>query len=170
MAKIYVNLHPQYSYSNVIIGSGYIAFLKEYVQLVEWLTWDWISLRNKPIINVCGDSKEQSLELLFVLLQRILQDEKHEIFVRNERGENWEEYVPEKEYSEEEMQQIEFQPRKDFERKLKWCEENIEKFKRYEKLSNDNVLKEALMEELKRRDDLLQEEEDRLNRIRNLFC
>lgn len=109
MAKIYVNLHPQYSYSNVIIGSGYIAFLKEYVKKVNWLMWDWISLHGKPLIMVRGDSKEQCAELVSVLLQRILDDEQgeHEIFVRNERDDEWMKYIPVKKFSEDEMRRIE---------------------------------------------------------------
>lgn len=38
MTKVYINLHPEYDYSTVIID-GYID-LKEYVQNVEWLSWD----------------------------------------------------------------------------------------------------------------------------------
>lgn len=74
MANVYVNLHPDYTYSNVIIGDGYISELKEYVSLVDWLQWDWHSVKGKPVIQVFGgfandeSAVEKHLERTWVLL------------------------------------------------------------------------------------------------------
>lgn len=123
--KVYVNLHPKYDYSNVTINEGYIAELKEYVKNVEWLEWDYVSVKGKPFIRVSG---ENHIERTKVLLQRLMK-KGVTVYVRNERGEEWSVYEPQKEFSNTEMVQIEqqkYKPQYD----LEWAEKDLEKMEK----------------------------------------
>lgn len=51
MGNVYVNLHPTYTFANVVV-EGYIKELQDYVRLVDWLGWDWQSIKGKPLIQV----------------------------------------------------------------------------------------------------------------------
>lgn len=135
MAVVYVNLHPNYSYSNIIIQSGYVAELKEYVANVEWLHWDFSSLRgNKPLLVAMGgwanesEAIERHLERTKVVLQR-LQSVGAEIYIRNERKDDWREYIADRVFDEDEMYQIEIQLLRE-NIKEKWAIADIEKFQR----------------------------------------
>ena len=133
MAVVYVNLHPNYNYSNIIIQDGYVAELKEYVANVDWLHWDFHSLGGKkPLVCVMGgwsddpDAVERHLERTKVVLQRLL-SVGCEIFVRDERNDEWEVYVPESSFGKTEMYEIEIQLLRSSE-KEKWALAEIEKY------------------------------------------
>ena len=135
MAIIYVNFHPEYSYSNIIIQSGYIGKLKEYVANVDWLHWDFLSLKGqKPILQVMGGwateegAVERHIERTKVVLQR-LQSVSAEIFIRNERDDEWKEYVADCCFNEEEMSEIEMQLLREND-KEKNAKADIEKFQK----------------------------------------
>lgn len=153
MSKLYVNLHPSYTYSNVIISEGYIDELKNYVSLVEWLHWDWYSVRGRPVIQVTGgfsdgeNTVDNHLERTKVFLQRIIENGNNDIFVRNSRSDEWVAYKPEQKYSEGQMFDIEVQriQRQD---KAKWLKSDIKKFQNLLKINQNEVLKEALEESI----------------------
>ena len=77
MGNVYVNLHPTYTFANVVV-EGYIKELQDYVRLVDWLGWDWQSIKGKPLIQVFGGfssddrAVEKHFERTWVLLQRIV--------------------------------------------------------------------------------------------------
>lgn len=102
---IYVNLHPKYDYANMTINEGYIDELKEYVKNVEWLTWDFTSVKGKSFIRISG---ERHIERTNVVLQRLLK-KGASVYIRNERVDEWSKYKPEKEFSNDEMIEIEQQ-------------------------------------------------------------
>lgn len=159
MAIIYVNLHPSYTYSNIIIQEGFVEGIKAYVKAVDWLSWDWTSLKNKPIICVHGgfsddpDAIKKHLERTEVFLQRISSTGDHELFIRDERGDEWQKYRPERSYSADQLFNIEIQ--------------------KYHSNSNRESIKrdmEKYSEMLKRHDEpilreILQEAEDQLYEI-----
>jgi predicted transcriptional regulator len=102
---VYVNLHPRYDYANMTINEGYIEELKEYVKNVEWLMWDFTSSKGKSFIRISG---ERHIERTNVVLQRLLK-KGASIYIRNERADKWSKYKPEKEFSDDEMIEIEQQ-------------------------------------------------------------
>lgn len=127
--EIYVNLHPNYDYANVMVG-GFIEELKEYVNLVAWLSWDYASSKGRPFIRVSG---KNHLERVYVLLQRLM-DEDVEIYIRNERADEWEKYKAEKVYTSEEMVAMERQRDKEPD-EWKWAKEDLEKANKYISMS-----------------------------------
>lgn len=133
MAKICVNLHPKYTYSTMIISDGYINQMKEYIKFVDWLDWDWLSLKKKPIIRISGESAsdenaiENHLERTTVVLQRLINSGNHDIFVRNERTDEWQKYKQEKNYSDKQMYDIEIQKNHRNE-KIEWVKRDIKKY------------------------------------------
>lgn len=164
--NVYVNLHPQYDYANVAINEGYIAELKEYVKNVEWLEWDCISVKGKPFIRVSG---EKHIEKVNVLLQRLMK-KGATVYVRNERGEEWNVYEPQKEFSNAEMVQIEqqrYKPQYD----LEWAKQDLEKMERMIELGLKKGI-EPEPELLKWRDEAIErikkideDERQRLDRV-----
>lgn len=103
MIKIYVNLFPDGDYSHIIINKGRIPELKEYVANVDWLFWDYMSIKNFPILTVNG-IKEKGSHLIRtkIVLQRI-QKKGAEIFWRNKREDEWQPYIADTFFLEEEM-------------------------------------------------------------------
>lgn len=168
MATIRVNLHPAYSYSNVIIQNGYIAELKEYVKLVDWLSWDFVSVKGNPIICIHGGfddiAKDKHIERTHVFLQRIKDNGKHDVFVRDERWDDWQEYFPTKTYTPKEIYDIEKQRiRKD--ERLEWVLQDIEKYENMLEMDEKGFIK-GLLEE--RRKDLCKYEQEEFDRCRNI--
>jgi hypothetical protein len=172
-AKVYVDLHPTYTYSNVIIGEGYIDELKEYVNLVDWLTWDWYSIKGKPVICVSGgfsdDAVEKHLERTYVFLQRILSSGEHSIFIRDSRSDDWTVYESKQEYTEQQMQNIEIQKVNDLDRELN-IQADIEQFTDLLAYKQDERIKKRLdnsMEELRKFKEEEIRRQERLKRIWN---
>lgn len=149
MANIYVNLHPDYTYSNVIIGDGYISELREYVSLVDWLQWDWHSVKGKRVIQVFGgfandeSAVEKHLERTWVLLQRIINSGEHGIFIRNSRNDEWMVYEHKHEYTEQQMNGIEVQRIREPD-KERWIKSDIAKCQELLEYRQDEMIKEML--------------------------
>ena len=177
--KIYVNLHPKYTYSNLIIQDGYIDFLKKYVSLVDWLSWDFASTKGKPIIHIMGgwsddeEAIEKHLIRTRVILQR-LKDITTEIYIRNERVDEWSLYRENKVFTDEELYKLEIE-RLHENKHLLWAENDMKKFK---KLIDIGLEKGIEPEEdlLKWYEDAVSRfnvcskiEQDRCLQIRNLF-
>lgn len=109
MNKLYVNLHSDCSYSNIII-QGYINKLKEYINAVDWLMWDFFSIKGRPMIRCMGnntnseDEKEKHIKRTDIFLQRILNDDPSvEVYIRDSRGDGWQTYNPTHKYTTDEM-------------------------------------------------------------------
>lgn len=174
MADIYVNLHPTYTYSNVIIGEGYIDNLKEYVNLVDCLNWDWFSLKGKPLIRVSGgfgsdeNSIEKHLERTKVLLQRIVEHGNHNIFIRNSRGEEWTRYVPEQTYTEQRMYEIEVQRIKEPDNE-RWVREDIKKYQAMLENVEADWIKQVLNEKIEKSNELEEKEILRKNNLKGVW-
>lgn len=161
MIDIYVNLHPTSPYSNVVISNGHIPQLKEYVKLVEWLEWDWHSLKGYPIIQVSGgfssdeNSKAKHIEYTNVVLQRIMKQNDCNILIRNSRGEEWSKYIPKQIYTEKEMYEFEVQRLKASDQEI-WIRSDIDKLKKLLIASKDKTIERMLSESI----DKLRELED----------
>lgn len=117
---VYVNLHPKYDYANMTINEGYIEELKEYVKNVEWLMWDFTSSKGKSFIRISG---ERHIERTNVVLQRLLK-KGASVYIRNERVDEWSKYKPEKEFSNDEMIEIE-QQKHGKQHQLEWAERDL---------------------------------------------
>lgn len=63
--NVYVNLHPNYNYSTIIINDGYVEELKDYVKYVEWLNWDFSSIKGKPIIIISGANHIERVRVFY---------------------------------------------------------------------------------------------------------
>lgn len=120
---VYVNLHPKYDYANMTINEGNIEELKEYVKNVEWLMWDFESKKGKSFIRVSGD---QHIERTNVVLQRLLK-KGASVYIRNERSDEWNKYKSEKEFSDDEMIEIEQQKHGE-QYQLEWAEKDLAKW------------------------------------------
>lgn len=120
---VYVNLHPRYDYANMTINEGYIEELKEYVKNVEWLMWDFTSSKGKSFIRISG---ERHIERTNVVLQRLLK-KGASVYIRNERADEWSKYKPEKEFSNDEMIEIE-QQKYGEQYQLEWAERDLAKW------------------------------------------
>lgn len=167
---VYVNLHPKYDYANMTINEGYVEELKEYVKNVEWLMWDFVSGRGKPFIRVSG---EQHIERTNVVLQRLMKRGAI-VYVRNERTDDWSIYKPEKEFSDNEMIQIE-QQKHGNQYQLEWAERDLEKWEQMIVVGIEKGIAPE-PELLEWRDEakakiikLQKEESDRLEKIVNIW-
>lgn len=90
MAKIYINYHPNYTYSMAIID-GFID-LREYVYNTDWLCWAPSPKNQRQImISRVRDVPEGEPQIF----ERVNEFVKHveqigvEVLVRNERNEKW---------------------------------------------------------------------------------
>lgn len=179
MAIVYVNLHPKYNYSNIVID-GYIEELKDYVKDVDWLNWDYASLRGrKPIVFVMGgyvtDEKsiELHLEYVKVILQRLYLIG-IEIYIRDERWNDWDLYLPSKFFTEDEMYHKEIKLIKEKEEE-KWVKENIKKYQNLIQFSIekekevDSLLNDLLNSELEKYEEIKKKEEERKERLKNVW-
>ena len=181
MADVYVNLHPTYIYSNIVIQNGYIAELKEYVVSVEWLHWEHGSLKGKkPLLCVMGGwaneegAVERHLERTKVILQR-LQSVGAKIHIRNERNDEWTEYVPDSLFTADEMYEIEVQRLKESD-KERWARADIEKYQKWIDVGLEKGIEpeEELMawfnEAKERLEECMEEEKGRKEKIKNAWC
>lgn len=184
MITVYVNLHPEYNYSNIIINGGKIPELKDYVANVDWLIWDYMSLKGKPMLMVHGKFKENGshIKRTQIVLQRInfliskwLCSEKLEVLMRNERDEDWAPYIIKNSFSEEEMLKEEFE-RIGYDQELDGCKKDIEKSKKYlswaielKDQKNIKVMQKILKENQERLNKIIHEEENRKIKIKYIF-
>lgn len=174
MVDIYANLHPTYSYSNVIISNGKIPQLKEYVKLVEWLEWDWHSLKGYPVIQISGGfsiddtSKAKHIEYTDVVLQRIMKQNDCNIFVRNSRGEEWNKYIPKQMYTEKEMYEFEVQRLKASDQE-NWIKRDIDKLKKILIVSKDKTIERMLSESIDKLKELEEAEKIRKEKLKQIW-
>lgn len=174
MASVYVNLHPTYTYANVIISDGYIKELKEYVSLVDWLEWDWYSVKGKPLIQVSGGASnddraiEKHFERTWVLLQRIMSSGNHEIFIRDSKHEDWTTYQPNLKYTEKQMIEIEIQKVRESDKEMR-LQADIEKYHKMLKYRGDELLKKMLQEAEENLKQIKKEEQFRKERIKGVW-
>lgn len=174
MTDIYVNLHPTYSYSNVIISNGNIPQLKEYVKLVEWLAWDWHSLKGYPIIQISGgfsndeNSKAKHIEYTNVVLQRIMKQNDCNILIRNSRGEEWSKYIPKQMYTEKEMYEFEVQRLKESDQE-KWIKSDIDKFKKMLIASKDKTIERMISESMDKLREIEEAEKMRKEKLKQIW-
>ena len=174
MVDIYVNLHPTYSYSNVIISNGKIPQLKEYVKLVEWLEWDWHSIKGFPIIQVIGgfsndeNSKVKHIEYTNVVLQRIMKQNDCNILIRNSRGDEWSKYIPKQMYTEKEMYEFEVQRLKESDQE-KWIKSDINKFQKMLIESKDETIERILNKRIDKLRELEEAEKIRKEKLKQIW-
>lgn len=177
MIKVYVNLHPTYTYSNIVINDGYIEELKEYVKQVSWLMWDYSSIKKKTMIRVLGgysnDDKavEKHLKRTEIFLQRLLEINKLiEIFIRNSRDDEWVKYSQLNKYSESEMIKEESIPDNDYITRMEWYKKDFEKLSLLSaNCPDDDMVKNLLEESIQNMKDLELSELKRKNQIRKIF-
>lgn len=174
MVDIYVNLHPTYSYSNVIISNGKIPQLKEYVKLVEWLEWDWHSIKGFPIIQVIGgfsndeNSKVKHIEYTNVVLQRIMKQNDCNILIRNSRGDEWSKYIQKQMYKEKEMYEFEVQRLKESDQE-KWIKSDINKFQKMLIESKDETIERILNKRIDKLRELEEAEKIRKEKLKQIW-
>ena len=143
---IYVNRHPNYSYAMVILTKEWVSQLNDYISDVEWLSWNYLKDKKKPLIEISGPNHLLKLD---VFLQRMMEAGIQEIRVRNERNDAWKPYVPTHWYSQEEMLRIETVAiHRNME--LEWSQDTV--------LKCQNMLKNMDMRDERRK--LIQEEMD----------
>lgn len=183
MTKIYVNLHPDYNYANIIIDGGMIPCLREYVANVDWLSWDYWSKTKMPLLRVSGNFQENGTHIkkTKIVLQRIATNisrwschDKAEIVIRNERNEEWQPYIFEEFFSEEEMLEEEYKIiYGNQEQELSWCKNDIGKLEEYLSWAIENgdekdieMIKGILKDDYERLDKLIKKEEIRILKIK----
>lgn len=128
MTTVYINLHPDYDYSTVIID-GYLD-LREYVQNVDWLSWD--KTKKGPWqIRVHGPlsdrelAKTKHMERAAVLAQRLI-DNGCTVKARLHRGDMWQ-YLKKPEFTKEKLLAIECERDQEPDVVI-WAKKDIEKF------------------------------------------
>lgn len=150
--KVYVNLHPKGNLSSVIISERYIGELKEYIKCVDWLRWDFVSRRGKKIIKV---HHEEHNTRTYVVLQRLM-DKGADVFIRNERDDEWRKYQPKQVFSKDEMIKIE-QQRDSVFYELEWAKKDLEKV--------DNLIEQNMERGILPDDFLLKWQEESRERV-----
>lgn len=88
--KLYINLHPKYNYAMAHIN-GYID-IKAYVKNINWLSW--VRTGSTYYLQISGEMNEIGSHFLRVnvFAQRML-NMGFEVFVRNERSDDWEVFI-----------------------------------------------------------------------------
>lgn len=170
--KIYVELHPDYKNSQLTVETEYIPQLREYVRLVDWINYDWDSRSGKYsyiLINSASRElfKEQHTYRTYIALQRFRSvSQEVRILIRNIRGEKWNDYIPVKQFTEEEMLNEECAAGYDAELRMKWAQEAVERDKTLITFFDDKKTKEQYIkrfkdDEKKLRDMIIAENEKR---------
>lgn len=173
MGNVYVNLHPTYTFANVVV-EGYIKELQDYVRLVDWLGWDWQSIKGKPLIQVFGGfssddrAVEKHFERTWMLLQRIMNSGEHAIFIRDSRRDKWTDYHASIEYTEKQMNEVEVQRVRQSD-KEKWLKKDIEKFGKMLEVQKDELIQKMMREAMQELEKLEKEEQIRQERIKKVW-
>lgn len=155
MTTVYMNLHPDYSYSTAILSGSYFD-VREYVMLVDWLMWDGMGKSPSRQILISGDvedlerAKKQHLERAEVFAQRLQQKGVH-VLVRNERNEEWKPFIsPER--TNEELVAIECERWHEADEE-RWAKRDIEKYsaliEKYKDMDVSDLI--AILQEAKER-------------------
>lgn len=104
----YINLHPTYDYA-VAIVKGYIPYLKDYVRLVDWLSWHkdkkglWQILISGGIgIGETEEIIQRHIKRTYILIQR-LQSVGALVKLRDERTDSFLDFELSQKMSEQEM-------------------------------------------------------------------
>ena len=172
MADVYVNLHLTYTYANVIISNGYIKELKEYVRLVDWIDWDWMSIKGKPLLRISGgfddDAIERHLERTRVFLQRVMNSGSHKIYVRNKRNDEWLGYQPTIQYTVKQMEEIEKQRLEELYRE-KWIREDLNKLSKMNQQKEDEFIRNMILKKRQEFDELIKAEKLRQESIKEIW-
>lgn len=175
MTTVYINLHPEYDYSTAIID-GYLD-LREYVQNVEWLSWD--KTKKGPwqirIHGTLADrelAKTQHMVRAAVFSQRMIENG-CVVKARLHRGDRWQ-YFKKTEFTKEKLFAIECErdqepdtviwARKDIEKytnllnvakeknmtdKISWLEEELENIREtIQKYEKEETFRIAILKEL----------------------
>lgn len=128
MTTVYINLHPDYDYSTVIVD-GFLD-LKEYVQNVEWLSWE--KTKKGPWqIKVHGTlsdrelAKKQHMVRAAVFSQRLIENG-CVVKARLHRGDGWQ-YLKKTEFTKERLLAIECERDREPAAVI-WAKKDIEKF------------------------------------------
>ena len=151
---VYINLHPDYVYSVAII-QGYLDIC-DYVRNVDWLAWD--GRCQLSISGGFGDkekAKERHIQRTKVFAQR-MKDNGFTILVRNNRGEEWNDFIFDS-ISEEEMIEAELETDKEFNRLNKNKEEEIKRQEIIKSFWHEDDENDDFIEEIDECDELSEE-------------
>lgn len=170
MGKVYINLHPDYNYSNVVIAEH--IDLKTYVKNVDWADWSW---QKRNMIQITSfDGNGTHIKRTNVFAQRLL-NAGHEVLIRNERKDEWNVFE-DKGYTEDYMFEVDIEPMSsELNRELKSIkddikdeEELVESFKSKNEKTPEFLI-ECIVRCKKRYEQLESRERKRIEALKELF-
>ena len=169
MTTVYMNLHPEYDYSTVIIKGDFD--LREYVQNVEWLSWEktkkgsW-QIRVQGTLSDRELAKKQHLVRAAAFSQRLIENG-CVVEARLHRGESWKS-LKKTEFTKERLLKIECERDREPDAVI-WAKRDIEKFTNLLNIAKEKNMTDKIPwieEELERNKKiLLQYEKDEAFRI-----